>query len=116
MKFFNYLFIENFFMIYYKMAVQKGHASAMINYAYMLENGLGVEFNYDEAIKCYKKLIDNGNPIAITKYSNMLYKGKGVTVNKEEAIRYYEIASKKGNKEEENSLIIIKTTYDMMKK
>ena len=54
----------NFFQtkqILYKMSIEKGNDSAMLNYGFMLFNGNEVEVNKKESFRIYKMAADKGN-------------------------------------------------------
>ena len=72
-------------------------ASAMNNYAFMLEKGDYVDQNMEEATRLFKLSSDNGSIVASFNYGIQLYFGRGIEKNKKEAFKYFEKSAKEGH-------------------
>ena len=71
----------------------------MCNYAYMLNHGLGLQTDKEEAARYYKMAADEGNANAMFIYACMLENGDGIAPNEAEASIYYKKAADNGNEE-----------------
>ena len=63
----------------------------------MYDVGLGVEQDYDEALKWFRKAAEQNNAYAQTYIGFMYEEGHGVEKDLIEAIRWYKIAADQGN-------------------
>ena len=68
------------------------------------EKGIGVEVDYQTALKYYEKAAKTGDPTALNKLGNMYADGKGCTKNMYKAANYYQTAAEKGNKYAQHNL------------
>ncbi len=81
----------------YKIAAERGYVRAQYDLAWMHINGIGVEQNYDEAMKWCKEAIEVWHyPAAHYLIGFMYENGLGVTKDYDEALRRYQIAASSG--------------------
>lgn len=81
----------------YKIAAERGDATAMHNLGYCYYNGVGVERNYAEAVGWYRKAVELGNAMAMGNLGVCYHTGKGVEQNYAEAVGWYRKAAELGN-------------------
>ena len=65
------------------MTADKGLASAMFNYAAMLEEGDGIPMNREEEARYYEMAIEKDNVTAIYNYALLLDEWTEIPTNKE---------------------------------
>lgn len=80
----------------YKKQARKGDASAQFQLGECYYNGLGVEKNYEKAVKWYLEAANSGNPKAQYAMGRCYEKGVGVSRNKEKAKEWYKASAEQG--------------------
>jgi len=83
-------------MKYYRIAVERGNTTAMVNIGYMYKNGQGVEIDYIEAMKWYRKAAEQGLAMGQNNLGYMYDMGYGVTKDYIEAVKWYRKAAEQG--------------------
>lgn len=100
---------------FYKSAADYGYPFAECNLGYLYENGLGVDQDYNMAIKYYKSAAKESIyarwGVATAQYNlGCLYEeGKGVQQNYKEALKYYTLAA---NQEDANAQYKLGALYE----
>lgn len=77
--------------------IDQNEKNAMLDYAIMLLDGIGVSINKEEAVKYMKKSADLGNSEAMAIYGNFRFYGIETKVNKDESIQYLKKSVEKEN-------------------
>lgn len=72
----------------------QGDVEALLFLGKTYYDGIGVEVDYDKAIKRLRKAAEQGSSIAQLRLSTAYFEGKGVEKNVMEAEKWYRIATK----------------------
>ncbi|KAK8846346.1 hypothetical protein M9Y10_020356 [Tritrichomonas musculus] len=81
---------------YFKDSADRGNVDAMLKYADMLYEGVGVDIDKESACSYYYKAAEEGNAEAMYKYAKMLNDSDGVEQDKIESLLYFQKSSEKG--------------------
>ena len=78
-------------------AAAMGHQQAILTLAYRLENGAGVDRNYNEAALWYRRAADQGAVTAMLKLADWSGRGRGVPKDEAAAVGWYRKAADAGS-------------------
>lgn len=81
---------------WWREAVAKGHLAAMVDLAFCLRSGDGMEANYKEALELYRKAAEKGNSHGQHGLATMYYHGLGTEKKPNEAIKWWRKAAEQG--------------------
>ncbi len=81
----------------WRLAADKGDASAQINLAMMYRDGRGVQQSDSETARLLRLAVDQGNAIAQNNLATMYRDGRGVQQSDSEAVRLWRLVADKGD-------------------
>ena len=91
----------------WRLAADKGDASAQINLAMMYRDGRGVQQSDSETARLLRLAVDQGNAIAQNNLATMHSDGKGVQQSDSEAVRLWRLVADKGNADAQLNLAMM---------
>ena len=81
---------------WYRMAAERGNATAQTNLGYCYKTGKGVDKDAEQAVKWYRKAADQGNETAQNNLGVCYQYGIGVSQNYTEAARWFRMSAENG--------------------
>ena len=91
----------------WRLAADKGDASAQINLAMMYRDGRGVQQSDSETARLLRLAVDQGNAIAQNNLATMYRDGRGVQQSDSEAVRLWRLVADKGNADAQLNLAMM---------
>lgn len=85
----------------------KGQMDGQFNLALMLEQGLGLQKNDEDAVRWYRRAAQQGHFMAQVNLGRMYANGQGVERNDAEAARWFRRAANRGDREAQNNLAVM---------
>lgn len=89
---------------WYKKAAESKHDGALLNLGNLLDDGVGVEKDYEAAVKNFEEAANLGNPEAQNNLGRMYREGHGVKPDEKKVVEWLTRAAKQGYAPAQNSL------------
>jgi len=98
---------DEFALLWYQMAADKGHSRAQYNLALMYDAGQGVEQNNKMALRWYQQAAEQGHAEAQYNLAVMYDQGQGVKQSDVEALKWYRKAAAQNDTDAQRIIPIV---------